>query len=45
MSAVLDSIKYDNLLNNVTKLNNILSKVDSLSTQVAGASDDPRPSS
>lgn len=36
MSAVLDSIKYDNLLNNVTKLNNILSKVDSLSTQVAG---------
>lgn len=36
MSAVLDSIKYDNLLNNVTKLNNILSKIDAIDTQVAG---------
>ena len=36
MSAVLDSTKYDNLLNNVTKLNNILSKIDAIDTQVAG---------
>ena len=36
MSAVLDSIKYDSLLNNVTKLNNILSKIDAIGTQVTG---------
>lgn len=36
MSAVLDSIKYDSLLNNVSKLNNILSKIDAISTQVTG---------
>lgn len=36
MSAVLDSTKYDDLLSNVTKLSNVLSKIDSLSTQVSG---------